>query len=104
MQEFTYRSARSGSLVVGLGLAIAVEAAVLHLWLRPTHPVLAWSATLSSLSVVAWLWADYRALGRGAIRVGFDAVDVWVGTRVGRSFRGSFEPTSRRAAALTAPS
>jgi len=45
MMEFTYRSARSGSLVVGLGLAIAVETVVVHLWLGAKHPVLAWALT-----------------------------------------------------------
>lgn len=81
-REFTYRSARSGSLVVGLGLAIAVETGVLHLWLRPQHPVLAWILALSSLSALGWLGRDYHALGRGTIRVDPDAIDLHVGRRV----------------------
>jgi hypothetical protein len=38
MKAFTYQSARSGSLVIGLGLAILVETLVLHLWLWRHHP------------------------------------------------------------------
>lgn len=82
MREFTYRSARSGSLVAGLGLAIVVETAALHLWLGATHPLLAWCATLSSVSGLTWLASDYRALGRGTIRVDVDGVDVQVGKRL----------------------
>jgi hypothetical protein len=82
MREFTYRSARSGSLVAGLGLVIVVETTVLHLWLRTQHPVLAWTLTLSSLSALAWLATDYHGLGRGAIRVDRDAIDLRVGRRV----------------------
>lgn len=81
MREFTYRSARSGSLVVGLGVAIVGETGGLHLWLRPHHPLLAWGLSLSSLSVLWWLARDYHALGRGAIRVDANAVDVQVGRR-----------------------
>ena len=81
MMEFTYRSARSGSLLGGLGLAIVVESAVLHLWFRAHHPILAWTLTLSSVSVLGWLAMDYHALGRGTIRVDRDAVDLSVGRR-----------------------
>jgi hypothetical protein len=81
MREFTYRSARSGSLVVGLGLAIGIETFVMHLWLRLQHPALAWSLTVASISALVWLAADYRALGRGTIRVDRDALDLRVGRR-----------------------
>lgn len=81
MRDFTYSSARSGSLIAGLGLAIVVETAVLHFWLRPRHPAIAWILTLSSLSVLWWLARDYHALGRGALCVDSDAVDLRVGRR-----------------------
>ena len=53
-QEFTYRSARSGSLLAGLGLALLIETVVLHLWLVERHPVLAW--ILTGVSVATLLW------------------------------------------------
>lgn len=80
-QEFTYRSARSGSLLAGLGLALLVETVVLHLWLVGRHPVLAWTLTALSAATLLWLAADYRALGRGAVRVSDDALDLRVGRR-----------------------
>ena len=80
--SFTYRSARSGSLVVGLGLAIVVETVALHLVLHARHPWLAWILTTSSLSAIVWLAGDYRALGSGAVRLEGDTLDVSVGRRV----------------------
>jgi hypothetical protein len=80
-EEFTYRSARSGSLVAGLGLAIAVEMVALHLWLAARHPVFAWLLTASSLAALLWLVADYRALGRGAVRLDDHALELSVGWR-----------------------
>lgn len=82
MVEFTYRSARSGSLVGGLGLVIAIETAALHLWLAARHPVLAWTLTAGSLATLAWLAADYHALGRGAVRLDDDTLDLRVGRRL----------------------
>lgn len=81
MKAFTYQSARSGSLVVGLGLAILIETLVLHLWLGRAHPLVAWSLTATSVSAIAWLAADYQALGRGTVRVDVDALDLRVGRR-----------------------
>jgi hypothetical protein len=65
MSEFTYRSARSGRLVGGMGLVIGVETIVMHLWLRLHYPLLAWSLTAASVWAIGWLAADYQALGRG---------------------------------------
>ena len=79
--EFTCRSARSGSLVIGLGLVILIETVVMHLWLARSHPVLAWSLTATSVSAVGWLVADCQALGRGTLRIDVDALDLRVGRR-----------------------
>jgi len=81
MQEFTYRSSRSGGLLAGLGLALGVETVALHLWLVGRHPVLAWMLTATSLATIAWLVIDYRAVGRGAVRLTDDALELRVGRR-----------------------
>lgn len=81
MERFTYRSARSGSLLAGLVLVIMVETVVLHLWLVARLPVLAWVLTASSLGVLAWLVADYRAAGMGAVRLGRDVLELHIGRR-----------------------
>ncbi|HWJ23155.1 MAG TPA: hypothetical protein VNS52_12455 [Gemmatimonadaceae bacterium] len=100
MQEFTYRQARSGSLMAGLGGAIAVETIALHLWLAAKdHPLVAWALTAGSVSALAWIAADYRALGSGAVRVGHGRVDL----RVGRRFALEL-PADAVAAAVARPS
>lgn len=81
VQEFTYRSSRSGSLMAGLGLALLVEMVVLHLWVVGRHPLLAWFLTASSLSVLLWLAADYRAAGRGVVRLSAETLQLDVGRR-----------------------
>ena len=87
LSAFTYRGARSGSLMAGLVLAILVETVALHAWLGARHPWVAWGLTLSSLAAVAWLAADYRAMGRGAVRVGRDALELRVGRRLALTLR-----------------
>lgn len=82
MRDFTYASARSGSVVAGIGIALVVETVALHLWLHPRHPVLAWGLTAASVGTLAWLVADYVAMGRGAVRVDADAVRMVIGRRV----------------------
>ncbi|HEY5060526.1 MAG TPA: hypothetical protein VII52_03270 [Gemmatimonadaceae bacterium] len=81
MNEFTYRSARSGSLVVGFGLATAVEIAVMDVLLHARHPLLAWTLTIASIWTIWWLAADYYALGRGTVRIDSRALDLRVGRR-----------------------
>ncbi len=81
VQDFTYRSARSGGLLFGLGVALLVETAAFHLWLAESHPVVAWTLTIASIATLLWLAADYRAAGRGAVRLSADALDLRVGYR-----------------------
>ena len=76
--SFTYRTARSGALSAGLALAVGVEALVLHLWLASRHPGWAWTLTALSIVTLVYLAAEYRAWGRGAIRVTADALEVAV--------------------------
>jgi hypothetical protein len=81
VQDFTYRSARSGGLVFGLGLALLVETVALHLWLVDRHAVIAWTLSIASLATLLWLAADYRAAGRGAVRLSDHALDLRIGYR-----------------------
>lgn len=79
--SFTYRTARSGALSAGLGLAVGIEALVLHLWLAPRHPAWAWTLTALSILTLVHLAAEYRAWGRGAIRVSADIVEITISRR-----------------------
>ena len=90
IRRFSHRSARSGAVTAGFGLAIAIETAVLHLWLAGRHPAIAWSLTLVSLATFAWLAADWRAMGRAGISVTAHAVEL----RIGRRFAADVPRTS----------
>ncbi len=81
MTTFTYRTARSGSFVGGVALAIIVESLALHLWLGTRHPVIAWALSLASVSTIVWLVADYRALGVGALQLTSDTLELSIGRR-----------------------
>jgi len=78
---FTYRRARSGGLLAGLSMVLVVETAALDIWLAKHHPYLAWAILASSLATLAWLVADYRAMGRHAILVGPEQLEIRIGRR-----------------------
>ncbi len=78
---FTFRRARTPSLVVTIGVVLAIETAALHLLLVRHHPVVAWTITLSGIATFGWLLADYRRLGAGTARVDRDVLDLAVGLR-----------------------
>jgi hypothetical protein len=80
--EFTYRSARAGAVTAGLALALAIETLVVHLWLAPRHPAWAWGLTALGIASLAYLAAEYRAVGRGTVHVRADAIVLRLAGRV----------------------
>lgn len=78
---FTYRRARSGALLAGLGMVLIVETVALDAWLARRHPYAALIVLASSLATLAWLLADYRAMGSGAVRLGPEDLEVRIGRR-----------------------
>jgi hypothetical protein len=79
--SFTYRGARSGALAAGLALAVTVETIVLHLWLAPRRPLLAWTLTALSALTLVWLALEFRAWGRRAVHVTPEHLDLRIGGR-----------------------
>ncbi len=66
---------------MGLGLVIAIETVVLHLWLQSQHPAGAWGVTIGSLLTLGCLTADYQRLGRETISVDGLTLELRVGLR-----------------------
>ena len=63
----TYKLTRSGSLVAGISIAVAIETFAVHLVLTALHhPMIAWSLTTLSVLTVAWLIGEYAARRRGS--------------------------------------
>ena len=81
-ERFFMQSARAGAIVSVFAMVLIVETGVLHLVLSVRHPLLAWILTVSSVSVLAWLLADYVALGRSSLDVGPDGLAGRIGRRV----------------------
>ena len=81
MTTFTCRTARSAAIPIGIGIVLTVESVVLHLWLVSRHPAIASALTLSSLVTLAWLAADWRAMGHAGVDVGEGALSVRIGRR-----------------------
>ena len=78
---FTYKSARSSGLVIGVSIVIIIETFALHMLTVTKHPFVAWGLTLSSLSALWWFIADYRAMGVGAVNTSATDIDVRIGRR-----------------------
>jgi hypothetical protein len=82
VSEFTYRTARSGSQIVGLGIAVAVELALTDIFLFGAHPLFACLITAISVGSVWFLAADYFAFGRGAVRIDDRDLELRIGRRI----------------------
>jgi len=83
MATYTYRSARSKPLLIGISIALAVETFALHmlLWQR-RHPYVAWTLTALSILTILWIVRDYVAMGEGAIHLDERELHLTVGRRV----------------------
>lgn len=99
MAEFTYRSARSGGVTAAISAVVLIETVAFHFLISARHPAIAWPLTIVSLSAVVWIVVDYRAMGRGAIRVDEHTLYLTIGRRfdvalplasVDRAFSPSF--------------
>jgi len=79
---FTYRTARSTAITATFCAVVAIESVAVHFAVAVRHPLVAWVLSLASLAAIVWLVRDYRALGRGAVQVGDDALRLGIGRRL----------------------
>ena len=87
----------SGSFAAGLGLVLAIEGAVLHVWVGERSQVLAWAITAVNIATLAWLWREYASTRQASLVVAGDEVHIDAGSRLRCRF-----PTSAIAAVETA--
>jgi hypothetical protein len=63
----THTLTRSGSLVAGITIAVAIETLAVHLVLTALHhPMVAWSLTTLSVLTITWLIGEYVARRRSS--------------------------------------
>lgn len=80
-RTFTYKSARSGSLLAGIMLVLVSEGIGIHLWAARKSLAVAFALTAMTLSAIVWLALDYIALGSGSLTLAGDALALKVGRR-----------------------
>ena len=81
-RAFPLQGGPSASLLVGIGVALVVEGAVLHLWLAARHPGWAWTVTALNAATLVWLWRDYRARILATLTLGDRDVVITVGNQL----------------------
>jgi hypothetical protein len=79
---FPLQGGASASLLVGIGVALVVEGAVLHLWLAARHPGWAWTVTALNAATLVWLWRDYQARALATLTLGDRDVVITVGNQL----------------------
>ena len=79
--RFACRGARSTTVLAALLLVLAVESVVLHLWLAPSYPLVAWTLTALGVLTGGWLLGDYDALARAALTVSDQVITLDLGWR-----------------------
>jgi len=99
-QTFPLQGGPSASLLVGIGVALVVEGAVLHVWISARSPAWAWTITALNAATLVWLWRDARARARAALTLGDRDMTVTLGNqlhcRFPRSAIASAEPATWR--------
>jgi hypothetical protein len=70
-----------GSLAVGLGLAVAIEGAVIHLWVAERSQAWAWAITAANIATLAWLWREHTSARHATLDVAADEVRIDAGSR-----------------------
>ena len=66
---FALEGGLSTSFAVGLGLAIAIEGVVLHLWIAPKSQLWAWAIAAFNALTLVWLWWEHRSAARSRLIV-----------------------------------
>jgi hypothetical protein len=72
----------SGSFAVGLGIVLAIEGAVLHVWVAERSQVLAWAITAVNIATLAWLWRECVSTRQASLVVAGDEVRIDAGSRL----------------------
>ncbi|HUO52076.1 MAG TPA: hypothetical protein VMT93_06140 [Gemmatimonadaceae bacterium] len=80
-ERFTVAGMRSGAVLAGVSIAVAVEMLALDLLLHPHHAAASWVLIALSAATLAWLFADYRALAERPIVLAEGVLHLAIGRR-----------------------
>jgi hypothetical protein len=79
---FSQGRGRSAATTWGLALVVAVEAAVVHVWLAPSHAAAAWGLTALSAYSLLWLAGHHRAVALRPVVLEGDTLALRAGLRL----------------------
>ena len=82
VKTFALDGGLSGSFAAGLGLVVAIEGAVLHLWVASRSQAWAWAITVLNIVTLAWLWREYQAGTRARLVLSDTDVEIDAGSRL----------------------
>ena len=91
---FPLEGGPSGSLLVGIGIALVVEGVALHLWIAPRSQRWAWAITVINAATLVWLWHEHRARATAALTLGARDVQVVMGNQLQARFPRSAVATA----------
>jgi hypothetical protein len=104
---FALEGGLSASFAVGLGLVVAIEGVVLHLWIAARSQFWAWVLTAVNGLTLVWLWREHTSASRARVVVGAEAIEIDAGSRLRCRFKrtqlASAEPATWRSVPDMAP-
>ena len=81
-QTFTLEGGLSASLTLAIGLVVAIEGAVINLWVASRSQTWAWAITAVNVAMLLWLWRDHKAASSARLVVTDVGVEVLIGNRI----------------------
>ena len=102
-QVFPLQGGVSGSLLIGIGVALVVEGTALHVWISSRSPAWAWTITVLNAATLVWLWRESRARRRATLTLGDHEVTVALGNQLRCQFPRSAIASAERATWRSVP-
>src|SRR5262245_3056428 len=81
-RTFALEGGFSGSLVIGIAMALVIEGVAIHVWIEGGSQAWAWAITALNVATLVWLWRAYQARTRSALAIGTHDVEVTVGNQL----------------------
>jgi len=82
VHTFALEGGLSASMIIGIAIVLAIEGAVIHLWVAPRSQAWAWAITAVNVATLIWLWRDHKAASRASMTVHDRQIEISIGNRI----------------------
>ena len=79
---FALEGGLSASMIIGIAIVLAIEGAVIHLWVAARSQAWAWAITAVNVVTLVWLWRDHKAASRASMTVSHRQIEISIGNRI----------------------